>query len=270
MDTLNIIKNNLNGTLQNIQNSSDMEGSNVKSIGNVFIGILFLLILFYILYRYRFTIKVKSRNSFYNGALLVSEPVEPNSNIKICTKDIEISQQGEHVYSFWMYVKDWHTSLNDRIIFKRNYDNGSILATISFDSPTLNIYIFDNILDTYDPKLLSKNENNFTRFKLEDIRLQTWNHIVIVQWGRNMDLYLNGKLVRSFITKTESITTDIGTFNIGSRNDLLTYNGLISRFKYYNYVIDANNIYTLYSHGPSNSKTNLLPVGKLGINVNVK
>jgi hypothetical protein len=227
------------------------------------------------------------------GAVLIEVPVEPKSQPFICTKNIVTSDANETTYSFWTYIKTWSqsdetifeskdkdvavgaektcsdyanefadpSSNNDikqlgyvgKMIFKRPFENDTMYVTFSKVNPELIIYI-KKPLETGD----SENCEVVNEYKVEDIRLQTWNHFVISLWGKTMDIYLNGHLVRTFVIDAELFPKIPEELVVGAEEGK-TYDGYISRFTYYPRVITPQEVKNLYYKGPAKKTFAIIP-----------
>ena len=79
-------------------------------------------------------------------------------------------------------------------------------------------------------------------YKLENVLLQKWNHILINYNGGVLDIFYNGKLVKS--AKNIVPYMELDAMTIGSPNGI---NGAICNVVYYNHVLDSNSIVGLYN-----------------------
>jgi len=79
-------------------------------------------------------------------------------------------------------------------------------------------------------------------YKLENVLLQKWNHILINYNGGILDVFYNGKLVKS--AKNIVPYMELDAMTIGSTNGI---NGAICNVVYYNDVLDSNSILALYN-----------------------
>tara|TARA_B100000886_G_C20356078_1_gene463046 strand:- start:164 stop:1108 length:945 start_codon:yes stop_codon:yes gene_type:complete len=83
---------------------------------------------------------------------------------------------------------------------------------------------------------------------IENIPLQKWNHFAVAANTRTMDVYLNGKLVRS-----QAFNNVINTGDFNSGGITVTPNGgfggFISKVQYYNYFITPQEAYNIYRGG---------------------
>lgn len=97
---------------------------------------------------------------------------------------------------------------------------------------------------------------------IPNIPVGKWFHTVITQKGRNMDIYINGNIVKRheflavprinfgnvyvFSAQTVVKSTETGDFSVVG-----AMNGMLSRLKYYVYALNFAQIDDLYREGPS-------------------
>jgi hypothetical protein len=85
-----------------------------------------------------------------------------------------------------------------------------------------------------------------------NLPLQRWVQVTVVMWNRTLDIYVNGKLVRSCVLPGIPLHDDaaLSKVFIGTKNATHAFNGHISRVKYYNRAITAQEAMDLYVKGP--------------------
>jgi len=79
--------------------------------------------------------------------------------------------------------------------------------------------------------------------------MQRWTFITVALSGRTIDVYLDGKLARSCVTKSYYKVDPTGV-----KAKLLEYGGFdgrISKVVVYNNGISSNDIYRVYKKGPN-------------------
>tara|TARA_B100000497_G_scaffold114834_1_gene137791 strand:+ start:3403 stop:4233 length:831 start_codon:yes stop_codon:yes gene_type:complete len=254
------VQDNARATLERIGESSLLKP--------IVMGILAFLAFIFVMYM---LIRLFDKKRI--GAVLIEVPVEPKSQPFICTKNIVTSDANETTYSFWTYIKTWSQSdqtifeSNDEIengecgavgyvgkmIFKRPFENDTMYVTFAKVNPELIIYIKKPMEGTNPSDCEVVKE-----YKVEDIRLQTWNHFVISLWGKTMDIYLNGQLVRTFVIDAELFPKIPEELVVGAEEGK-TYDGYISRFTYYPRVITPQEVKKLYYRGPAKKTFAIFP-----------
>jgi hypothetical protein len=90
---------------------------------------------------------------------------------------------------------------------------------------------------------------------VSNIPLQRWVMVSVILWNRTLDVYVNGMLVRSAILPGIPLfdANDLSNIYVGSSRSDGTFNGHMSRLKYYNRAITANEVMGLYRTGPLSS-----------------
>lgn len=85
-----------------------------------------------------------------------------------------------------------------------------------------------------------------------NIPLQRWVMVSVIMWNRTLDVYINGMLVRSAVLPGVPYFSGEGLSDIyvGSHSVHKTFNGYISRLKYYNRAVTAKEVMALYERGP--------------------
>lgn len=277
------VQDNARATLERISESSLLKP--------VVMGILAFLAFIFVMYM---LIRLFDKKRI--GAVLIEVPVEPKSQPFICTKNIVPSEANETTYSFWTYIKTWSQSDENifqskdiivdenggkscpykdsevttegsedteikveqigyvgKMIFERPFENDTMYVTFAKVNPELIIYI-KKPSETKD----FENCEVVKEYKVEDIRLQTWNHFVISLWGKTMDIYLNGHLVRTFVIDAELFPKIPEELVVGGEEGK-TYDGYISRFTYYPRVITPQEVKKLYYRGPAKKTFAILP-----------
>lgn len=142
-------------------------------------------------------------------------------------------------YSIWVYITAWDT-VSVKNIFKRSYTSGT--STIYFPS----VY-----LDTQDNKLMVKVSDTstagFTVCSVSNIPIQTWTNVIVSLNTKVLDIYVNGKLIKT------CITSGIPSFNKDGAVELTpspTFTGYTSRFMYYPSPTGPEDAWNLYKGGP--------------------
>ena len=169
----------------------------------------------------------------------------------------------DYTFSIWVYVDNWNYRIGEKkIIFGRLTSGANPYAPeVAFD-PTLNNVVVS--LATYTPTpsgggttgpstpvmggagstLQPTTGHTCT---LDNVPLQTWANIIMTVNSRTLDLYLDGKLVRTCVLpgvpKTSSgadvfLTPDGGFY------------GYTSNFQYLPQSINPREAYAIYKEGP--------------------
>lgn len=111
-------------------------------------------------------------------------------------------------------------------------------------------YPLTDLIGGTNPTLLTKDDRCDI---LNGIEYQRWVLITIVGNGRTLDVYVDGKLARSCVYKSNfalGSTTGQGTALIGFGNEG-ALKGYFANSKFYNYALAPDAIWSLYQAGPT-------------------
>lgn len=236
-------------------------------------GAIILIVTAVIVYKY-------SKYKQSQEPMLISRPKLISNVPMIDGKKLPLSTTGqEYTYNFWMFIREWDSGDTAKcVLYRGNGDPSSFTVA----APSIWMYPKENKLmvrvSTMEPES-SSNYDDATYFKydrddgytvvnpnkytdtganifdssyscdVENIPLQRWVQVSVVMWNRTLDVYINGKLARSCILPGVPIHDPnlLDSVYIGQGT---TFNGYISRFKYFNRAITANDVYNLYRKGP--------------------
>ena len=147
-------------------------------------------------------------------------------------------------YSLWFYVNDWNYRYGEeKVIFEHLTSEKEPVPLVYFDKNTNNLNV---TMTTYNPDgdATGSNTSQSTCY-IENVPLQKWTNLIITLNGRALDLYLDGKLVRTCVLPGVPKTSD---------NDILVtptggYSGYISYFRYLTYAVNPTQAYNIYKEG---------------------
>jgi hypothetical protein len=113
----------------------------------------------------------------------------------------------EYAVQYWMYIKDWDYKFSqEKQIIKRVASSGSNAA-----SPYITLHPTDNSLQVRvaifptdstagaaEPSSTGTTGDSFT-CTVENVPLQSWFSVSVTVFQRNLDIYINGRLVKSCV-----------------------------------------------------------------------
>lgn len=158
--------------------------------------------------------------------------------------DLPNSTSNNCAYSLWFFIND----------FSVHYGNKKGIMYHSSDgTPTGGVTVtLGETVNDLEVVVKTINSNNKT-CTIRNIPIQKWIHLVVSIHGRVIDLYLNGKLVRSCLSDK---VPDIGS--LSNSHDVIVapsvggvsgFNGYHAKFEYYPEAIDPQTVYYLYRSG---------------------
>jgi hypothetical protein len=215
----------------------------------IIIGVVIVVIILYLIWTFFFT-SIKVLMSFQNASTLN------------CISGKEVSQSGLNNYSFsvWTYISDWSGNYgnpkNIITIRKQPLAGGSLdLFRLYLDASKndLHIYVSDS------SGIQSKN----TTCSVTNFPVQAWVNISISVYNRAVDVYIDGKLVRTCSLNNVAQPINAGsTIYIGGGGgdnkcsgggDLLGFTGYIASVLYNPDIISPQDAWNTYARGYNNS-----------------
>ena len=192
----------------------------------IIIGVV-IVILIYLLYLYFFGDSTTVLEGMHDAAV---ESVIPASSLAPAVGS------ANYTYSIWIFVANWNTGA-PKVIFERpGDDSGTYAPKMAFSADLNNI---DITLATYDP-------SKPIMCQVANVPLQSWTNIIMTINGQALDLYLDGKLVRTCLMS--------GIPKPSSQSLTLTpsgksFQGYTSNFRYINNNVNPREAYAIYKEG---------------------
>ena len=129
-------------------------------------------------------------------------PLPLDGKIKkvISAANAPITQGADNSVQFWMYIKDWDYQFGEKksILYRQD------ATTATIRNPDISLHPTDNSLDVAvsifsgDASDTSSTGDTYT-CTVENVPLQTWFSVSVAVFQRNLDVYINGKLVKSCV-----------------------------------------------------------------------
>ncbi len=207
----------------------------------ILIGVAILLVLYlvYVLLRYF---------KFFENLHLTSQMSADENVYDIPFEDWCPSgvPSSNFTLSIWFYVSSWDTS-TQKYIFERLTDENNENEISAYLEANTNDLVVE----------FSDDDNQNTTCTIENIPLQKWIHLAVVKYGEVVDIYVDGKLLKSCVSSTgESLartpsSTPItlhGTRTSGTSEDQ-GFDGYTTYLKYFNSTKSPQEIYNIYAGG---------------------
>jgi hypothetical protein len=227
-----------------------------KNTPSSYYALLVFIILLYAIYFFLGQ-QIQTNVAKQGGTILVNNPVYTNSENTIGAHDnLNGTDADENPYeynyaiSFWVYIDsvspnvssslDEYTSLlnyggKPNVLYNAS-ENTLMITMLNTGEPAIGS---DSRLK--NPQELDAN-GNIIIYKMEKVLLQKWNNIIINYSGGTIDIFYNGKLVKSVNEAVPKMSKD--TLTIGADKGI---NGGICNVTYFNTNINASQIYYLYN-----------------------
>lgn len=202
--------------------------------------ILLALVVIYVIYLVFFKKTDKaSLVSSHNAkeSAIISANKLPNSN------------SNNFTYSCWVYIDDWNYRFGEKkVIFGRLDQNQDPCPSVVLGSNQNNL---DITVSVYPDTGTSQTQDivvapRVHTCEVQNIPIQKWVCIIVTVNNRAMDIYLDGKLVRTCMLP--------GVPRVAPSSDVyLTpnggFDGYVKDFEYHSYAVNPSQAYNIYKDG---------------------
>ena len=147
--------------------------------------------------------------------------------------------------SIWFYVTSWDTS-NTKYLFERidNENDTEISAYLGSTSNDLTVEFHD-----------TSSSAVVTLCEVNNIPLQKWIHLCVVRYDDTLDLYIDGKLIKSCVNSGSTTKSPVskpiilhGKYSDGVAGEQ-GFDGYTTHLKYFNSTLAPNEVYNIYKNG---------------------
>jgi hypothetical protein len=210
------------------------------SIGMIIVTVIVLLVLLYLIINY-FSKSSTGLTTLQNGneQQTIDASTLPNNN-----------NTSNYTYSTWFYVQDWNYRFGEPKVLLQRLDEEA------HPSPKIVLGAIENNIEisiACYPDTSSQSSSQTTipkaiihKCAISNFPLQAWVNLIISLYGRTLDVYVDGKLVRTCVlpgvamvgTKTNIQVTPNGGFN-----------GWTSNFEYWDDATNPQQAYNIYKSG---------------------
>uniref|UniRef100_A0A6C0E365 Uncharacterized protein n=1 Tax=viral metagenome TaxID=1070528 RepID=A0A6C0E365_9ZZZZ len=222
--------------------------------------ILFIILLLYIVIRY----VMKDANTL--TGIMSGKTMQTISASSLDTSNTS-SSTSNFCYSIWFFIDDWNYRYGEpKVVFGRMSGGEGPCPTVVLGASQNNLLISlqvypgtDSVADvdsststtspSSSPAPVSTNTNKNTIVhdcNVGNIPLQKWVNLIVSGYGRSLDIYIDGKLVRTCVlpgvAKIDSSSNVYVTPNGG-------FSGWTSRFQYWPESCDPQKAWNIYKKG---------------------
>jgi len=170
------------------------------------------------------------------------------------------SNTSNFCYSIWFFIDDWNYRYGEtKIIFGRMSSDKSPCPMVSLGKTQNNINVSLQVypgLDTSASVVTKPSDFMTPTYTVGNVPLQKWVNLLLSAYGRSLDIYIDGKLVRTCllpgVAKIDSTSNVYVTPNGG-------FSGWTSTFQYWPNSCDPQKAWNIYKKGYGGSM-----IGNLG------
>lgn len=127
-------------------------------------------------------------------------PLDGKKKNTIPASGAPIKDGADNSVQFWLYIKDWDYGFGSKknVLYRKDSTNDV------HRNPDISLHPTDNSLDVTvsiyptDAATTTSTGDTFT-CTVENVPLQTWFAVSVALYQRNLDVYINGKLVKSCV-----------------------------------------------------------------------
>jgi hypothetical protein len=190
---------------------------------------------------------IEKRVNLQGGTQIISNPISTNNESVVASYEKlngNNDLQYQYGMSFWVFINAFSPSTNsnyNKFTSLLNYgDKPNILYNGSTN--TLMITMKNTDVNETHHKLTDLDDNNNRiLYKQKNVLLQKWNNITLNYTGGTLDIFVNGKLVKSNIEIIPYITLD--NLTVGTNHGI---DGGICNLVYFTNPLTITNVYYLY------------------------
>lgn len=161
---------------------------------------------------------------------------------KISASDLAQNNASNYAYSVWFYVEDWSYRYGEpKIILGR-------LDKELNPSPAIILGAIENNLKietTVYPSSQSNTASTHT-CNVDNVPIQKWVNVIISLYGRTMDVYIDGKLVRTCVLPGVAKISNEAPLYITPQGG---FSGYTSNIHYYANPLNPQEAYNIYRDG---------------------
>jgi hypothetical protein len=157
---------------------------------------------------------------------------------KINASDLGTSNGANFTYSIWFNIDDWNIKYGEeKILFGRMNSANESSAT---RKPCPLVYLDTNQNNIIIEMTMNNTSSSVEKYPVENIPIQKWVFLMISVYGRTLDVYIDGKLVRTFVLPS------IPKINVASDVYVTPNGGFAGWTTRFQYVGDATNPQTAW------------------------
>ena len=200
--------------------------------------ILVIILVIYLLYKYLYPHNEISSLKSAQKAETISASDLPGGN-----------SNNNFAYSVWIYIKNWNHRLGEKKVILQRGGNAN-----GGGNPSITLGKYENDinveLSTYGP---NGHDSKPFSCSVQNIPLQRWVNAIVSLNGRSLDIYIDGKLVRTCILPGVARADNTANVFITPSGG---FSGWTGRMKFWPHPLNPQEAFNVYREGTGTSGTN--------------
>lgn len=184
-------------------------------------------------------------------------PVDGKKATVIPAASVPLTSGSDYGLQYWMYIKDWDYAFGSvkPVIMRTDSTNPMIMnPNITLNPVENNLDISVSIFGSDSTSSGASNPapangagatGDTFKVSVENVPLQTWFAVTVTCFQRNLDVYINGKLVKSAVLPGVARPA-VGDITMGAKGG---FSGSICNVKSYNKMLGPSDAASFYSAG---------------------
>lgn len=178
--------------------------SNIFTILIIIVGAFFLVYLGFTFYNYLRRRNGQEPINMFGGAVSSDQtptPVDGKTKKVIPAADVPLGTSMQSGVQFWMFISDWDYKFGqEKSILERVAPNNPAIKnpaiTLGASENTLHVKV--SLFGAEQSTDMNATGDVFT-CSVENVPLQSWFSVSVTTFQRNLDIYINGRLVKSCV-----------------------------------------------------------------------
>ena len=221
------------------------------SILNVLLLLIILVLLYYVVKKLTTTSNLLQ--NFQDGK------TESTVKASALATNADSTNPSNFTYSIWFYINDWNYRYGEtKVIFGRMSNDSAQgkdpCPAVTLGSIANNLSVSISCLPSSSSSSSSKEKvtSVIDTCNIDNIPIQKWVNLIVSVNNRTMDLYLEGKLVKTCLLA--------GIANVNTSEDVYVtpsggFDGYTARFQYFPNAINPQDAWNMYASGVSSLKS---------------
>ena len=157
------------------------------------------------------------------------------------------NNSSNYTYSTWFYLDDWNYRYGEsKILLARNDADNNPGPSIVLGAMKNDITISVTCYSTSDESTQASDNSVIHNCNISNFPIQKWVNLIVSLYGRTLDVYLDGKLVRTCVLP--------GVAKVNKNADIFItpkggFSGMTSNIKYWSDATNPQEAYEIYKDG---------------------